>query len=241
MERGNIKSMSSPFKLYRLQQTDSQIDHRTARVAEIEVALKDDEALIQATRTVQIAKQELKDFRKALQRAEDNVSVQRVKIEQSEATLYGGKVKNPKELQDLQNEAAALKRYLGVLEDQQLEAMLAEEEAASQYDSAVHKLGKEQSRYNQIQSDLSNEKVKFENELVRLQGERTATTEAIPEDDLIQYQQLRVKRRGIAVAKVSNKACSACGSLLSAILLHSARSPNQITLCDTCGRILYFG
>ena len=233
--------MSSPFKLYRLQQTDSQIDHRTARVAEIEVALKDDEALIQATRTVQIAKQELKDFRKALQRAEDNVSVQRVKIEQSEATLYGGKVKNPKELQDLQNEAAALKRYLGVLEDQQLEAMLAEEEAASQYDSAVHKSGKEQSRYNQIQSDLSNEKVKFENEVVRLQGERTATTEAIPEDDLIQYQQLRVKRRGIAVAKVSNKACSACGSLLSAILLHSARSPNQITLCDTCGRILYFG
>jgi len=233
--------MSSPFKLYRLQQTDSQIDHRTARVAEIEVALKDDEALIQATRTVQIAKQELKDFRKALQRAEDNVSVQRVKIEQSEATLYGGKVKNPKELQDLQNEAAALKRYLGVLEDQQLEAMYAEEEAASQYDNAVHKLGKEQSRYNQIQSDLSNEKVKLENELERLQGERTATTGTIPEDDLILYQQLREQRRGIAVAKVSNKACSACGSLLSATLLHSARSPNQITRCDTCGRILYFG
>jgi predicted nucleic acid-binding Zn-ribbon protein len=233
--------MSSPFKLYRLQQTDSQIDHRTARVAEIEVALKDDEALIQATRTVQIAKQELKDFRKALQRAEDNVSVQRVKIEQSEATLYGGKVKNPKELQDLQNEAAALKRYLGVLEDQQLEAMYAEEEAASQYDNAVHKLEKEQSRYNQIQSDLSNEKVKLENELERLQGERTATTGTIPEDDLILYQQLREQRRGIAVAKVSNKACSACGSLLSATLLHSARSPNQITRCDTCGRILYFG
>ena len=233
--------MSSPFKLYRLQQTDSQIDHRTARVAEIEVALKDDEALIQATRTVQIAKQELKDFRKALQRAEDNVSVQRVKIEQSEATLYGGKVKNPKELQDLQNEAAALKRYLGVLEDQQLEAMYAEEEAASQYDNAVHKLGKEQSHYNQIQSDLSNEKVKLENELERLQGERTATTGTIPEDDLILYQQLREQRRGIAVAKVSNKACSACGSLLSATLLHSARSPNQITRCDTCGRILYFG
>jgi len=233
--------MSSPFKLYRLQQTDSQIDRRATRVAEIELALKDDEALIRGARTVQIAEQELKDFRKALQRAEDNVSGQRVKIEQSEATLYGGKVKDPKELQDLQNEAAALKRYLGVLEDRQLEAMLAEEEAASQYDNAVHELGKEQSRYNQMQSDLLNEKVKLENELVRLQGERTATTGTIPEDDLILYQQLREQRRGIAVAKVTNKACSACGSLLSTTLLHSARSPNQITLCDTCGRILYFG
>ena len=233
--------MSSPFKLYRLQQTDNQIDHRAARVAEIEVALKDDEALIRGTRTVQIAEQGLKDFRKALQRAEVNVSGQRVKIEQSEATLYGGNVKNPKELQDLQNEAAALKRYLGVLEDRLLEAMLAEEEAAFKFDNAVHELGEKQSRYNQIQSDLSNEKVKLENELVRLQGERTATTGAIPEDDLILYQQLRVQRRGIAVAKVSNKACSACGSLLSATLLHSARSPNQITSCDTCGRILYLG
>ena len=233
--------MSSPFKLYRLQQTDNQIDRRDTRVAEIEVALKDDEVLKRGIRTVQSAEQELKELRKALQRAEDNVSGQRVKIEQSEVTLYGGKVKNPKELQDLQNEAAALKRYLGVLEDQLLEAMLAEEEAASQYDNAVHELKKKQSRYNQIQSDLSNEKVKLENELERLQGERTATTGAIPEDDLILYQQLRVQRRGIAVAKVSNKACSACGSLLSATLLHSSRSPNQITRCDTCGRILYFG
>jgi hypothetical protein len=233
--------MSSPFKLYRLQQTDSQIDRRAARVAEIETALKDDETLKQGGRTVQSAEQELKELRKALQRAEDNVSGQRVKIERTEATLYSGKVKNPKELQDLQNEAAALKRYLGVLEDRQLEAMLAEEEAASKFDNAVHELKKEQSRYNQMQSDLSNEKVKLENELVRLQGERTATTGAIPEDDLILYQQLRVQRRGIAVAKVSNKACSACGSLLSATLLHSARSPNQITSCDTCGRILYLG
>jgi hypothetical protein len=233
--------MSSPFKLYRLQQTDSQIDQRTAQVSELETALKDDETLKRGKRTVQSAEQELKELRKALRHAEDNVSGQRVKIEHTEATLYSGKVKNPKELQDKQNEAAALKRYLVVLEDRQLEAMLAEEEAASQYDDAVHELEKEQYRYNQIQSDLSNEKVKLENELVRLQGERTATTGAIPEDDLILYQQLRVKRRGIAVAKVSNKACSACGSLLSATLLHSARSPNQITSCDTCGRILYLG
>ncbi|MFC2042951.1 zinc ribbon domain-containing protein [Chloroflexota bacterium] len=233
--------MSSPFKLYRLQQTDNQIDRRNTRVAEIELTLKNDEVLKRGIRTVQSAEQDLKELRKALQRAEDNVSGQRVKIEQSEATLYGGKVKNPKELQDLQNEAAALKRYLMVLEDHLLEAMLAEEEAASQYDNAVHELEQKQSRYNQIQSDLSNEKVKLLNALERLKGERTATTGSIPEDDLNLYQQLREQRRGIAVAKVSNKACSACGSLLSSTLLHSARSPNQITRCDTCGRILYFG
>jgi predicted nucleic acid-binding Zn-ribbon protein len=233
--------MSSPFKLYRLQQTDSLIDRRAARLVEIETAIKDDESLRRGSKTVQSAEQELKELSKALRHAEENVSGQRIKIEQTEATLYSGKVKDPKELQEKQNETAALKRYLGVLEDRQLEAMLAEEEAASKFDNAVHELKKEQSRHNQLQSGLLNEKIKLENELVRLQGERTATTGAIPEDDLFLYQQLREQRRGIAVAKVSNKACSACGSLLSATTLHSARSPNQITRCDTCGRILYFG
>jgi predicted nucleic acid-binding Zn-ribbon protein len=52
-----------------------------------------------------------------LKHAEAEVGRQKVKIEQSESNLYSGNVKNPKELQDLQNEIAALKRYLITLED----------------------------------------------------------------------------------------------------------------------------
>ena len=70
----------------------------------------------------------------------NNVNKQKVKIEQSEASLYSGNVTNPKELQDLQNEAAALKRYLVTLEDRQLEAMLEVETAEQSKQAALDKL-----------------------------------------------------------------------------------------------------
>ncbi|MFN2235225.1 MAG: C4-type zinc ribbon domain-containing protein [Anaerolineales bacterium] len=46
-------------------------------------------------------------------------------------------------------------------------------------------------------------------------------------------------RAGVAVAKVEDRACKACGSTLTASLNQAARSPSQIVFCDSCGRILY--
>ncbi len=82
---------------------------------------------------------------------------QKVKIEQTEATLYGGKVRNPKELQDLQNEAAALKRYLAVLEDRQLEQMIALEDVEKGSNLAVELLNEVQQQKEQANSELVRE------------------------------------------------------------------------------------
>ena len=46
-----------------------------------------------------------------------------------EKRLYSGTVTNTKELQDLQDEGVALKRRIVALEDRQLEAMIAQEDA----------------------------------------------------------------------------------------------------------------
>src|SRR5574338_1554039 len=129
--------MSQPFKLYRLQQIDSQLDRIRGRLREIEIAMNENAALQEAKRRTAQAEAELEASRKSLHRAEQESQDQRVKIEQTEATLYGGRVHNPKELQDLQNETAALKRYQGVLEDRQLESMLLVEEAEETLQQAV--------------------------------------------------------------------------------------------------------
>jgi len=63
----------------------------------------------------------------ALMQAEGNVHDQLIKIEQTQSSLYGEKSHSPKELQDLQNDLASLKRHLVVLEDLQIEAMIASE------------------------------------------------------------------------------------------------------------------
>lgn len=233
--------MSQVFKLYRLQQTDSQMDRARQRLKKIAIALAADEAVKQARTTFATAEQELSAAQKALRRAEENLRDQNLKIEQSEATLYGGRVRNPKELQDLQNEVAALKRYRSVLEDRQLEEMIAVEEAEARHHAAAEELAQAEADFAERNKALTGEQKTLENELARLNGERQATQASIPAEDLQLYEQLRRQRSGVAVARISDRACSACGTTLNASLLHAARSPSQITRCDGCGRILYSG
>jgi hypothetical protein len=233
--------MSQPFKLYRLQQLDSQLDASRERLREVEIALQEDQELRQAVSQTEEASQGLRKAQKNQGNAEYDVSQQRVKIEQTEATLYGGKVRNPKELQDLQNELAALKRYLVVLEDRQLEAMLEEEQAGEGEKSARQDLAKVRERHALKLAALEEERSHLVKEIANREEERRVAVASIPEADIALYEQLRRDRRGLAVARVSDRACSACGTTLNAMLLQAARSPNQINRCDTCGRILYVG
>ena len=233
--------MSQPFKLFRLQQIDSQLARANTRLHEIEIALNDNYAFRKAKDFADEKASTLEKARKSLHRAEENVQSQQIKIEQSEATLYSGKVSNPKELQDLQNEVAALKRYLSVLEDRQLEAMISVEEAEGEYKAASLALERARRENTQQQVRLTEEQGELLQEVERLENERQAALDSIPIDDVLMYNELRQKKRGVAVARVIDKTCSACGSTLTASMLQASRSPNKISLCDTCGRILYGG
>ncbi len=190
---------------------------------------------------VEDCKTEWAAAKKALHLAEDETQKQRIKIELTKSALYGGKVRNPKELQDLQNKSASLKRYQTVLEDRQIETMLLEEQAADLLRAATaEQIQIENEEAQRIQA-LELEKAKVIRDIHSSEDERSAALEAIEQADLVLYNQLRIKRRGLAVSKVVQKACSACGTTLNATLLNAAHSPNQINQCDNCGQILYTG
>ncbi len=233
--------MSLPFKLYRLQQIDTQLDRVSFRIEEIKNLRQKDEVFLAALEHQSNILADLKRLNNALKIAEDNVREQRIKIEISEAALYGGKVRNPKELQDLQLEIASLKKYQNVLEERQLELMLELEEVEQANIQASITLSKETNRHEKKLLDLSDEETVLNNELTHLSEERQAAQMAFSADEIQLYESLRKQRRGVAVARVVNKACSACGSTLNASLLQAAYSPGQISRCETCGRILYGG
>lgn len=233
--------MSQPFKLYRLQQIDSQLDKMKTHLAEIEKELNNDSTLITAKKRNETADQKFQEKRKKRQRAEETLRAQRLKIEHTESNLYSGKINNPKELQDLENESTSLKRYMSVLEDRLIEAMVAEEDAQDSYEALSSALEEEKQKYDHKILTCKSEKEEILVDVKRLNEERDAMIASVPEDDLALYDHLRSQRRGIAVSRVTNKACSACGTTLSAALLHASRNPNQLNHCETCGRILYFG
>ena len=216
--------MSQPFKLFRLQQIDSQLDSARARSKEIDALLNDNEHLQQVVSRSESAIESLHLTKKSLQKAENDTAQQRVKMEQTESSLYGGKIRNPKELQDLQNEMGALKRYLAVLEDRQLECMLEEEQMGELEKISAINLLQELERQERNHAALKLEQNRIVKEMAHLEDERRVAVRSIEEQDYLLYEQLRRDRRGVAVARVSDRACSACGSTLNAMLLQAARS-----------------
>ena len=74
--------MSQTFKLYRLQQIDSQLDSDRQRVEEIDHKLRDNEALKTAELRANTALNSLEKVQKALKKAEQEVQAQLVKMEQ---------------------------------------------------------------------------------------------------------------------------------------------------------------
>jgi hypothetical protein len=119
--------------------------------------------------------------------------------------------------------------------------MLEEEEHSGIAGEKNANLEKARIREQSRVAELSQEQEKLEKDVLRLEEERKATESSIAAEDIAIYNQLRQKRRGVAVAKVVDRACAACGSTLNAMLLNAAHSPNQLNHCDNCGRILYTG
>ena len=231
--------MSTTFHLYRLQETDSQIDKIQRRLDEIQKILDDNRDLKRVKAYFTSCEAEHEKATKTLHKAEDEVKKQRIKIEQAEAMLYGGSVKNPKEVQDLQKKTESLKRYLLVLEETQIEAMLANDDQKEVLQKAQNDLDKLKAQLIQQNSQLAGEQSGLNKEKERALKERAIALPAVQADHLELYNKLRKRKRGVAVAVINDGGCAACGATLTPSLQQQVRSIAQIAYCSSCQRILY--
>jgi predicted nucleic acid-binding Zn-ribbon protein len=231
--------MSEVLNLYRLQQLDHQIDRITSRLTEIDKALSDDRRVVVAQKKVALAQKNSKDKQALLKKIENDVEDQQIKRKLNQASLFGGKVKNPKVLQDLQMEAEALARYISKLEDDQLEAMLASEAANEALEAAEKVYQQAKGTAIEENASLLGEKTKLEDDLERFLREKEAVLKPIPPKSMQLYENLRKSKRGAAVAAISDGGCSACGQNLTPADLQSVRVSNSLVYCPSCGRILF--
>jgi uncharacterized protein len=231
--------MSHVLGIYRLQQVDSRIDQATARLDAIRVTLENNSDLQAARSALQKAETDVHEAEKALRATQAASEAQRIKLEQVEASLYGGRIQNPKELQDLQNDLASIKRYLATLEDAELESMLALETAREAHQQAGENFNQVESRVISQNSSLKGEQDSLLSNLENLKAERAATHRTINPDLLQKYEALRQKRHGLAVTTISDNACDACGAGLTPAQAQTVRVAAQMVECPSCGRILF--
>jgi predicted nucleic acid-binding Zn-ribbon protein len=230
--------MSYSQMLYRLQTIDSQLDQFHSRIGEINAALSRNIEQQIAEDNLLKSRNKLETEQQNLTDAERAVNNQRIKIEQTESTLYSGKIQQPKELQDLQNEINALKRYQQVLEDRQIDCMINVENALTALEIATNEYEKIKSAWTLEKSKLHEELTNIEQEITRLETEKIAALAPIPTDLVELYNQIRKQRKGVAVVKIEGKSCSACGTMLTPSILQAVQSVSLIR-CPTCSRILY--
>lgn len=229
--------MSATFHLYRLQQVDSQIDKVEKRLDEIQRIIDDNRELKRAKIRVKKAEEAHKKTAFALKKAENNVKAQHIQIEQTEAMLYGGSVKNPKEVQDLQNKAESLKRHLSKLQDDQIEAMLSHEEKEAALQAAQDALKELRAELIQQNSELGGEQTVLNQDKECLLKERDIALPDIPANMLDHYSELRKQKNGFAIAAVIDNSCSACGGMLTLAQQQKART--ALAYCPSCKRIIY--
>jgi predicted nucleic acid-binding Zn-ribbon protein len=227
--------------LFRLQTLDSQIDAHQNRLSEIETSLHQHPILDLARAEETDARNRLESSHLVLRQAEEETRRQQQRITETDQTLYGGGVHNPKELQDLQEESAALRRYLSVLEERQLQAMMKCEEGEKEVAGAQERRA-EQERLRSAEEDkLRSERTLLQSTLETIGFQREAALPAVSAEDLEKYSVLRRTKHGLAVARFESGACGACGVAPSSARVDSARSGQEIVQCGNCGRILYLG
>lgn len=233
--------MSRVSSIYRLQEIDRALDRNHARIEEISRILEDDAEIKRLKDKLQQAEEKLSAARTAHSKADHAVETQRAKIEQTERTLYSGTVQNPKELQDRQQEAESLKRYLVTLEDRLLDAMIELEEHEANHNQAHQVLSAAEKKRMEEHGALIEEQTRLHSDIERCEAEREAAQTDVNEEDLALYNTLRERFAGIAVSTEQRGNCSACGVELARSLLQEIRTGDDLVRCRQCSRILYAG
>ncbi len=230
--------MTTAAELFALQEIDLALDRVTARLAEIEEALAEPEELLEARRVVEekaAAVEALRARQKDLEWAVEEV---RQKATEVEGKLYGGSIRNPKELSDLQADLTSLQAQVRRREDDLLSLLVELEEAEVALAQAQATCAGLEAQWEEERQRLLQEKAELEPEMQRLDALRRDRSSEADKSVLGLYQTLRERRGGRAVAKVERGMCQGCRITLPMSVLQKARAGLGLVQCVSCERIL---
>ena len=229
--------MSVTEQLYRLQELDLQIEsneqalgQKTSQLGESQVIIATREKLV----SVQQRRDELGQQQHSFEWDIDDLTN---KIKAIEEKLYGGRINNPKELANLQQEDNAFKASRDQLETKALEVMDQIEQAEDRIAETGRELKKLEKEWKAGQKQLSAEIDGLETELSGLKDRRQLLSGEIDSQVISLYEKLQ-KQKKQAVVKVEQGICRGCRISLPSSDLQQVRS-HSLVQCSSCGRLLF--
>jgi predicted nucleic acid-binding Zn-ribbon protein len=229
--------MSQVDLLYRLQQIDDEITEKKQRLGVVLRLQQGNSALKEAQELSETAAADLQQYR--TQQKDLNLELKSLsdKAKHSEDRLYSGKVKNPKELSDLQSEIDSLNRRRGGLEDEVLEAMIMVEDAQEEADEANANLEQLEADWVTSKEALLTEQNDLVKRIKELNNFRREHVQSIPSQYMAAYDSVMKRSDGSAVVQLSRNRCRGCLVTVPANTIKTAYE-GKLVYCDSCGRIL---
>ena len=229
--------MSWVDAIVRLQDIDMELEAINKRLKEIAVEKKDKSAVERTQKILQKRQASADQVRHAQDELEFELERVERKLKETEARLYGGNIRNPRELQDFQAEAKSLRRRKRQLEDQLLEAMINREEAEAEAEAAETEYQETKAQWEARQAALSEEKAALYERGTALSEEKEALLPNIPPSVLDSYKYLRPRVGSYVVSYLRGHTCSLCGIDVLPALRQKVRMGEEV-YCDSCGRLL---
>ena len=230
--------MSLVLDLLSLQALDDEAATFQAALSDVERRLHGDEALNSARREFAAAEEFLAAAQKEQRTLEVEIQGLNAKIQPEEKRLYGGSVSSPKELRSIQHELELLRQHRSEREDELLEVLSRIESAEQERSRALAGVEANETRRSRDVEALRQESKKLNDSLTRVEARRIGASATLDARTIAVYDDLRRRKGGQAVVRISGQSCSGCRVQLPDTVRRRAMSSTQLAQCPNCERIL---
>ncbi len=229
--------MSVTKQLYQLQEIDLELESNEQALRQISSQLGESEAVVGTRNKLAVEHQRLEELKREQRSIEWEIDSITSKLTTVEEELYSGRIRNPKELANLEHETSGLKAKRDQLEDKALEIMEQVESATKNVNTLDSELKALETEWQGQQQQLSSQLEQVKTMLSNLKHKRQQLTAEIDPQVVEVYHQIK-KQRGTAVARVEQGICHGCRISLPVTELQRART-DSLVRCSSCGRILF--
>jgi predicted nucleic acid-binding Zn-ribbon protein len=229
--------MSDIRKLYQLQLLDQEIAARSAEQRDVEERLAGWPELTAAEERRTEARSDLASLERELRDLQAEVDDASAKVAREEQRLYGGEVRNPRELTSLQQEVTGLQTQRREREEQLLELLVRADEARGRLREQEAKVAELEAQWAAMKDQMQGQASEVAVALAQLNGQRMQLAQGVEPGSLSLYETLRAGR-GQAVARIEQNRCQGCRVELPAAVVQRVRQDRQLTQCNHCNRLL---
>ncbi|MCI0403090.1 MAG: C4-type zinc ribbon domain-containing protein [Acidobacteria bacterium] len=226
-------------RLISLQQADREIFRLQEEIAALPRRVAVIEEKLAGTRArLEKAKEALAADHRSRRRLETEVQALQEKISKYREQSLA--VKTNDQYKALMHEIEFAQQEIRVSEDKMLEAMVDSESQEAELKASEAEMKEETAEIEKEKAEARERTAVDEQQLAEWSAKRDLLRTGIGVDVLERYDRVLAHRKDSALAEARAHQCGACHVMLRPQTYAEIRTNQDIVLCDSCGRILYY-